>query len=440
MKSRLLRGVLFLALLACFTAIGYQGYRWHAARERKIALSQYFRQVSPVTKRMPSDAVFYLNLYNARRLLDGIQNTRLSKVYNHWLDTGLGDDKAPPNSMVGGVMEKTILNVAGDELGVAIAPGSGNGWDFVAAARLVPGSDFLLKFALSQNKKFEHVAFGDETIFALRTRNAEFPRIFLYLDSDFAYASNSLERIRASAEAKGSGPLFLNSLPDEALPENTILFIKGSRPRLSALVFLEGKRLRLHTECDSLFEGPMPNEAGSNKTILELLTNIPEAFHQPAISYSIHSMEGAAVSTLLLAFEDGDHARDYENHFRTLRTNDSPQDSPGTIHYEGFDCSRFLYRKRTGMICARGALLLLLDGTMDPQQILNSSGVDAPQKRPLTVRLTFNRKALSDYASLADQGDWGSFAESKALFFLSCIRGMEGGVDDTKNEIVVEYE
>lgn len=440
MKSRLLRGILSLLILACFTAAGYHGYRWYAAHQRKKALALYFRKNSAVTRKMPEDAVLYLNLYNSRRLLDAIQNTRLSKVYAHWLDTGMGESNGTPNPLMGGMLEKTLLNVFGEELGVAMAPGKQNGWDIVAVARLAPGSDFLLKLALSQNKKLERMENGDNVIYVVHNRNSTYPRLYLFLDSDTAYASNSLDRLRASMGTDGKGPAFLAGLPDETLPENTFLFVKGSAPSLSVLGFIEGKRLRLHAECSSVFEGPLPAVAGSSASILELLTNLPQAFHQPAAAYAIHSVDGAAVSTALMAFDSEQGTQDYGEKIRTLRSAELPNAPLDTFRIGESECSRFPYKKRIAMMCERGALLLLADGALDPNPILDKSGVDASRQRPLTVRIKFNREPVKEFGAMAERGDWSRFPECKTLYFLGCLRSVDGGVDETRNEITAEIE
>lgn len=440
MKSRLLRGILSLLILASFTAAGYHSYRWYAAHQRKKALALYFRKNSPVTRRMPEDAILYLNLYNSRRLLDAIQNTRLSKVYAHWLDTGMGESNGTPNPLMGGMLEKTFLNVFGEEVGLAMAPGKQNGWDIVAVARLAPGSDFLLKLALSQNKKLERMENGDNVIYVVHTRNSSYPHLYLFLDSDTAYASSSLERLRASMGPEGKGPSFLAGLPDETLPDNTFLFVKGSAPSLSLLGFLEGKRLRLHAECSSVFEGPLPAEAGSSASILELLTNLPQAFHQPAGVYAFHSVDGAAVSTVLLAFDSEQSTQEYGKKVRALRSAELPNAPVDTFQVGESECSRFPYKKKTAMMCERGALLLLADDMLDPNPILDKSGVEASRQRPLTVQIKFNRESVKEFEALAERGDWSRFAECKTLYFLGCLRSLDGGVDETRNEIVAEIE
>ena len=440
MRSSLLRGILSLLILASFTAAGFYSYRWYAAQQRKKALSLYFRTQSPVTRRMPADSILYVNLYKTRRLLDAMHNTRLSRVYGYWLDTGMGEKNGDRNPLMGGMLEKTLLNVFGEELGLAIAPGRRNSWDIIAIARLAPGSDFLLKLALSQNKKLERIQDGDNIIYVVSTRDPDYPRLYLSLDTDVARASSSLERLRATGRSENQGPAFLSGLPEELLPENTFLFVKGRTPAISILGFIEGRRLRIYTECSSTFEGPLPVVAGSGGSILELLTNIQQAFHRPATAYAIRNVEGSVISTALLAFDSEQGTQDYG---KKLQSRDSSRQAPApqdTIHYGRLQCSIFPFRKKTAMICELGALLLLSDAPMDPRPILEHSGVAASEKRPLTVQLKFNRDSVREFAALSTNDDWSRFAENQTLYFLSCLRGLEGGVDERQKEITLEFE
>lgn len=435
MKSKLLRSLLLFAVLAAFMGVGFEGYRWWSAHQRKKALSLYFRKNSPVTRRLPADATIYLNLLGARRLLDNAQGTRFYRVFSHWLDTGMGENKGS-NPVMGGMLEKTLLNVFGEEFGIALVPSANHKWDVMAVARLAPGSDFLLKLALSQNRKMEQTEFGDQTIFTVKTKNLSYPQFYLAIDSDFAYASSSMDRIRTSLQRPGEGPAFLSDLPEETLPENTTLFLKGNEPRISALGYVEPHRFRLQIQSDLLMDGPMPAVKRAQDDVLELITNASEIFHQPAAHYSIRNVEGSAVSAIVMAFATSDEARVYAE---TLANENTPEMAE-TLRYDDYSCFYFPSHKEIALICQDGPLLLIANDRMDPRPVFNSSSSQAAQKHPLILRIRFNSQAVNDFASLADKEDWSAFPQSKILYFLSCLRNINGNVDGNNNEIVAEIQ
>src|SRR5262249_8705698 len=145
-------------LLVSIGYLCYRGYDWWKLREQQKALFVYLTQKSPVVKRIPQDAFAYANLINFRRINDDRQGTRFGDVLNHWLDTGMSN-KQKSNSMLGGILEKTILNVIGEEIAIAAVPSSQRLCDLVAVARLASGSDLLLNWALAAAKHTEKIAF-----------------------------------------------------------------------------------------------------------------------------------------------------------------------------------------------------------------------------------------------------------------------------------------
>lgn len=433
MKSRFFRILSLLIILILFAGFGFEGYHWWSAHQRGKALSLYFQKDSPVTRALPEDATIYLNLLGARRLLEQSQNTRFYRVFSHWLDTRMGEDSTA-NPLLGGMLEKTLLNVIGQEVAIGLAPSKTNLWDVVAVARLAPGSDFLLKLALSQNKKLQQTEFADQTIFTVETKDAHYPHFYITINSEYGFASNSIERLQTSLTSHGNGPSFLSEMSQETLPENTILFFKAKDPAVSAAGLLEGKLLRIRIQSNLLLTGPMPSKSFGQDDVLELVTNISEVFHLPPAICSIRNLQGSAAASTILGFHTSEQAQSYAKQLQDQYASFSEE----RVLNSGYDCFRFQEKKNAGLICRDQSLLLLTDGRIDPLTILKTSSIGVARKNPLILELRFHKDAVSSFAARADQNDWTDFSQSKILYFLGCLQSIQGGIDDNESEIVAE--
>jgi hypothetical protein len=151
LKLRVLPLLAIFVSLVCIGFLGYRGYGWWQKYQKRKALFLYFQKNSPVTKRIPEDTLLYINIYDLKRVHDQLRETHLSQVLAHWLDTGMSENEKP-NPLLGGMLEKTILNIVGDEFALALLPSKQRPFDFLAIARIAPGSDFLLNLELSSAK------------------------------------------------------------------------------------------------------------------------------------------------------------------------------------------------------------------------------------------------------------------------------------------------
>ena len=345
----------------------------------------------------------------------------------------MGED-ARANPLLGGMLEKTLLNVIGQEVAIGLAPSRNNVWDIVTVARLAPGSDFLLKLALSQNKKLQRTEIGDQTIFTVETKDVRYPRLFVAIGSDYGYASNSMKRIQSSLKSTGNGPSFLADMSQQTLPENTILFFKSKDPAVTAEGMFEGKQLRIQVQSNLLLHGPVPSNPIAPNDVLQMITNISEIFHLPPAVCSIRNLEGTAAASTILGFENSEQATSYFERLRTQFESFAEED----VGNDGHDCFRFQEKNNLELICRNQSLLLLTDARIDPLPILQSASIGAPRRNPLILDLRFNKEAVSGFADRVDRDDWADFSHSKVLYFLGCLQSIHGRINGNDNEIVAE--
>jgi hypothetical protein len=433
LKSRFIRAIFIPIILILFTGFGFEGYRWWSAHQRRKALSLYLQKNSPVTRALPEDATIYLNLLGARRLLEQSQNTLFYRVFSHWLDTRMGEE-SKANPLLGGMLEKTLLNVIGQEVAIGLAPSRQNVWDIVTVARLAPGSDFLLKLALSQNKKLQRTEMGDQTIFTVETKDFRYPHLYVAIGSDFGYASNSMERIRNSLKSTGNGPSFLANMSWQTLPENTVLFFKSKDPAVTAEGIYEGKQLKIQVQSNLLLHGPLPSNPIAANDVLQMTTNISEIFHLPPALCTIRNLDGATTASTILGFENSERARSYSEQLRNQF--ESPSDE--NVGNDAYDCFRLPQKNNLELICRNQSLVLLTDARIDPLAILQSATIGAPRRNPLILDLRFQKEAVSGFADRVDRDDWADFSRSKCLYFLGCLKSIHGRVNGDNNEIVAE--
>lgn len=299
MKLRALR-YFFLALVALGSAyLLYCGYNLWNAHQKRRALFIYLTQKSPVLNRIPSDAVAYINLFDFKRVYEDLQGTHLSEVLNHWFDTGMAaNEKA--NALRGGMIEKTMLNILGDEFAAALVPGKQNPVDLVAVAKLAPGSDFLLNLALAQSHHSTKTEFHDSLIYSFPTKRTDWPEFFVSVGDNYAYASSDSNRIQQILQGQNCGPKFLQQLTVEAIPETTFLFLRASKPQLSAQMYGTQHDYYLDAYSTTPITGKLPEMRDSDREVLHFVSNLPCIMNAPSTSFSLSANGTQPVSAITM--------------------------------------------------------------------------------------------------------------------------------------------
>jgi len=437
LKFKILRAFSAAVLLIFFSFLSFRLISWWQHQQKRKALFVYLQKDSPVTRRIPEDALVYGNLYDLKRVYTGLQGTRLSDVLAHWLDTGMSG-KQEANPLMGGMIEKTVLNVVGEELGFCLLPSVSRRLDFLAVARIAPGSEFLLKLALASTKNARRTDFRGETIYAFDTKNPEYPEVFVFLGEDFAFAASDLNRIKKSIQGESAGPLFLRERKVEAIPEDTFLFLQCNQPDISILASGASPAFHLVVSGEARIASRLPDLTSGQQHVLLLQTNGPEIFDQPSTSYSLQSVEGNPLTTILLTFVDRRNARRYSNAVAgSLSMNDSPE-SIELSPQGDLDCLRYRKNNEDMFLCTRNATILLARGKLKLQDA--GSGWKETKRRdlPLMLRVKFQNEPIHEFLSLVEEKDWSRFRSAKEFYFLSCIKQILGSVDSTHNEISAE--
>src|SRR5262249_15751919 len=60
------------------------------------------------------------------------------------------------------------------------------------------------------------------------------------------------------------------------------------------------------------------------------------------------------------------------------------------------------------------------------------------QTLPLTFNVNFHPEPIQDFRRLVQTQDWSRFPESKEFYFLSCIKSIKGGINDSEKQITAE--
>ena len=434
MKLRVLPILAIFVSLICASFLGYRGYQWWQKHQKRKALFLYFQKKSPVTKRIPEDALLYINLYDLKRTHDQLRNTDFSKVLAHWLDTGMSENKKP-NPLLGGMLEKTILNIIGDEFAVAALPSDERPFDFLAVARIAPGSDFLLNLALSSAKNIEKIDSGDKIFYRSKTKNPNFPSVILHIQEDLAYASNNFQRLKEAYTQEGSGPAFLSSATVEGIPEDTLIFAQNKNPEIRALLHGTGKTYNLQFSNIPTIKAHPPLIQEGASDVVKIETNGPGLIGQPAATYLLQSINGQPVSAILLSFAKPAQAKHFE---QKIIASFNPE-LPETFSRDGIDCLRHVSTKEEEFVCRSGISLLMAQGRFPLQQakFLNAQ---PKGESPFILRIDFQKEQLQQYYDRVKNKDWSRFSGAEALHFLSCIKQITGGIDETNRQIGIELE
>ena len=437
MKSRILRAISAAILLICFGYLCFRLYGWWQHHQKRKALFVYLQKESPVTRRIPEDALAYANLYDFKRVYNGLQGTKLSDVLAHWMDTGM-TGKQEANPLMGGMIEKTVLNVVGEEFGFCLLPSDSRRMDFLAVARVAPGSEFLLKLALASSKNARKTPFGEETIYSFDTKNPEYPEVFVFLNEDFAFAASDLDRIKKAIQNESGGPLFLRKKSIEAIPEDTFLFVQCAQPQLFALASGTSPVFRIIVSGDAKIPSRLPELIQERQDILMVQTNGSEIFQLPSASYSLESVDGDSLSTVLLSFGDRKNAKRYFDKIVESLSADYPPELIEQRSESSLNCLRYRLNDEDMHACIRNATILLARGKLS----LLEAGIKWKETKkrdlPFTLRVKFQNEPLQEFISLVEKKDWNRFLRAKEFYFLSCIRYIQGSVDGSENEISAE--
>ncbi|MCI0416993.1 DUF3352 domain-containing protein [bacterium] len=433
MKLRVLPLLAIFVSLVCIAFLGYRGYQWWQKYEKKKALFLYFQKNSPVTKRIPRDTLLYVNLYDLKRVHDQLRDTDISQVLAHWLDTGMSENEKP-NPLLGGMLEKTILNIVGDEFAVALLPSKQRPFDFLAVARIAPGSDFLLNLALSSAKNIEKIDSGDKIFYRSKTKDANFPTILIYVQENLAYASNSFQRLKESYSSEGNGPDSLSKSAVEAIPEDTILFAQLQKPQARALLHGNGKVYRLQISDLPAVPAHVPEIRESESDVLRIQTNSPGFIGHPSVAYVLQSISEEPVSAVLLSFTKSVEAANFE---QSVAASFNPE-IPESFSQDGIQCLRHSSHQEE-FICRKGVSLLLARGQFSPDQAEFLEKKPAGQS-PFIFRIQFQKNAIRQYHERVQNKDWSVFSGNEPFYFLSCIKQVTGGIDKTGREIGIELE
>ena len=433
MKLRIAPLLAIFVSLICAGFLGYKGYQWWQKHQKRKALFLYFQKNSPVTKRIPKDAFLYINLYDVKRVHDQMRDSNFSEVLAHWLDTGMAENEKP-NPLLGGMLERTMLNIIGEEFVIALLPSNERPFDFLAVARIAPGSDFLLNLALSSAKNVEKIDSGDKIFYRAKTKDVNFPSVTLYVQENLAYASNNFERLKDSYSKEEGGPDFLKASSVEGIPEDTVIFAQHQDPEIRALLFGSGKSYRIRVSDIPAVDAHAPEIESSSSDVIKIQTNGPGLVHQPAATYLLQTSNGAPVSAVLLSFSKPVEATHFQQ--RVAQLFEAPV--PESFLKNGIECMSHVSRGREEFVCRQGVSLLLARGQFPVNKAKFLSKAPTGQT-PFVLRLDFNQQSISDYRKRVETKDWSRFNDGGAAFyFLSCIERITGSIDGKNREIAVE--
>ncbi len=434
-KLRVLPLLAIIVSLICLSFLGYKGYQWWEKQQKRKALFLYFQKNSPVTKRMPADSFFYANIYDLRRVQDQVKNTNFYRVFGYWLDTGMSENEKA-NPLLGGMLEKTIFNVIGDEFAVSLMPRKGNEFDFLAIARIAPGADFLLNLGLSQAKNIEKIDTDQKLFYKVKTKSLNFPFVFISVQDNLAYASNSFERLQHAYRSEGGGPKFLAESRTEGIPEDTILFAQLANPGVRALLSGKATHYGLTVSESPTVEGTPPDAEKPKNEVLRIQTNAAGAVHQPSATYLLQAIGGKPVSALILGFSNSEEPAIFQQKLLSHRNSTDPLEN---FQVNGVECMRDPAKPNEEFICKSGASLLLAQGEFLLSQA-KFQKIAETQKKPLELNVEFQKEAIQDFRKRVEHQDWSQFKQATAFYFLSCIQEIDGRIDGNEHAIKIDID
>jgi hypothetical protein len=422
-------------LLILYTA--RKAHDWWQLQGKRKELFAYLQKNSPVTKRIPKDATFYLNLFDFKRVHASLKTTNFYKVLVHWFDTGMANGN-PANPLLGGMLEKTILNVIGEEFAVALLPSAGKQMDLLAVARLAPGSDFLLRLALASDRKAQRIPYRDNTLYVFQTKLVQYPKFYVCIQDNLAYAGNNSARVQQSLGQEGPGPDFLRDLAVEAIPEDTFVFARAKGAAFSGLIYGGGTRYFLKASSDQILNSKLPKLNESPTSVLQVQTNGTRIVQQPSLTYVLHNSGGLPASAIFLGFDQTNEANNYQSAALAELQNNKFSPTVEAVKFQQLDCKRLPQQSPELFSCIFKTNLLLAEG----QEVLKSSANDFTkmneERLPFTLRISLQHNTISRHFERVQSEDWQDFEHAMPFYFLSCIKQIHGAIDGSNNSIAVE--
>lgn len=433
-QSRIFNAVLFVLIAFAFAVLGHFGFDWYKTAQRKRQLFVYFQKDSPVTQRIPQDAIAYLNLFDFKRVHSSIQGTKLNDTLAHWIDTELSGNHNP-NPLIGGMLEKTILNVIGEEFGIAVLPPINNKPQLFAVARLAPGSDLIVGLALASNRKMKKTRIGEDTIYALPSGHLDLGDLYVMLKSNYAYAATDQQRIEAVLKGNSGGPTFLQELSVHQIPEDTFVFVETKKHELSAIVHGGNKTYKMQASSDSPVRSCIP-PVPSNSAVFQFQTNAPEIFGQPSASFSLQSNNGVPSSRFAFSFASSEAAQSFES---TLMRNVNYEKKPPD-NFENTEVKCFPLRIENDDLtfCSKGRTYLIAEPFIDSKTAAAGMQEVQVDNLPVTIKVKFDRDSLTSFQKKVEDGEWSEFSKAAPFYFLSCLKTIHGAIDGNNHEIVIE--
>ncbi|MCI0417501.1 hypothetical protein L0222_32445 [bacterium] len=435
-RSRILNAILFVLITGGCALLGYHGYDWWKTAQKRRQLFLYFQKESPVTQRIPEDATVYLNLFDFKRVHSGLYGTKLNETLAHWIDTELSGNH-DPNPMMGGMLEKTILNVIGEEFGIALLPSIDKKLDLFAIARLAPGSDFILGIALASNRKLKKMQVQNDTVYVLPSGDLKLGDLYVLVKSSYAYAATDLQRIRSALKGASGGPSFLRSLSVHQIPEDTFLFIQAKEPALSAIAYGKNNRYTLEASSESLMHSSIPAVPASS-AVFQFQTNATEIFGQPSASFALQSIDGVPAARFAFGFASSEAAQRFESSFLNgVNYEKKLQDNFANAEVR---CFPFQIEDDYWTLCSKGRTYLLAEELIDLKTAASGMQEAKTEKLPITLRVQARSAAIANYQEKIESGDRSEFSRARAFYFLSCLKRIQGSINGYNHEIVAEIQ
>jgi hypothetical protein len=396
----------------------------------------YFQKESPVTQRIPKDAIAYLNLFDFKRVHSSIQGTKLNDAVAHWIDTELSGNHNP-NPLIGGVMEKTILNIIGDEFGVAVLPSINNRPQLLAVARLAAGSDLFVGLALANNRKMKRSRIGDETVYALPSRHLNVGDLYIMVKSGYAYAATDPQRIEAASKGNSGGPDFLQDLSVQPIPEDTFIFIETKNHTLSGIVHGTDKTYTLEASSESHVRSCIP-PVPADSAVFQFQTNAPEIFGQPSTSFALQSTNGLPTARFAFSFISSEAAENFESSFlRNVNYERKTQDNNENSEVR---CIPLRIEDDDLTFCSKGRTYLIAEPFINLQTAAAGMQEVQVQNLPMTLKVGFQSESLVPFQKKIEAGDWSEFSKASPFYFLSCLKKIQGSIDGYNREIIAEIQ
>jgi hypothetical protein len=435
-RSRILNALLFIFTALAFAFLGYFGFDWYKTAQKKRQLFVYFQKESPVTQKIPQDAIAYLNLFDFKRVHSSIQGTKLNDTLAHWIDTELSGNH-DPNPLIGGMLEKTILNVIGEEFGLAVLPPINNRPQLFAVARLAPGSDLIVGIALASNRKLKKTRIGNDTVYALPSGHFDVGDLYIVIKSNFAYAATDPQRMEAALKGNSGGPDFLQDLPVTQIPEDTFVFVQTKQPALSAIIHGNNKRYSLETSSESLVRSCIP-PVPANSALFQFQTNAPEIFNQPSASFALQSINGAPAARFAFSFVSSEAAQNFESSFlRNVNYEKKLQDNRENSDVR---CVPLRIEDDDLTFCSKGRTYLIAESFIDLKTAAAGMRDVQVENLPVTLKVQAQPQSLTSFQQKIESADWTEFSKSSAFYFLSCLKKIQGSIDGSNHEIVAEIQ